>query len=215
MRINAALVLYFLWVSILVFLEEIHGSVRHAAKSVVALRSRFPAAASEAAKTGWCSGKAKWQKCLDGVVTAGVLLHRAAEHQVQASARSDSRSCYNCLANNNYLQMSADEGLTNGEAGGLCWLRWDYLGELTSHPGLPKITETFPLLLRRLLQRSGHPCPSLMSSCQLLPWAGSLQSSLSHSPPVSLPEKPSFNPWQLTGSTGRRTSRMKVKLVIP
>lgn len=57
---------------------------------------------------------------MDGAVTAGVLLHRAAEHQVRASARSDSCSCYNCLANNNYLQMSADEGLANGEAGGLC-----------------------------------------------------------------------------------------------
>ena len=57
---------------------------------------------------------------MDGVVTAGVLLHRAAERQVRASARSDSCSCYNCLANNNYLQMSADEGLANGEAGGLC-----------------------------------------------------------------------------------------------
>lgn len=179
MRINAALVLYLLWVSILTFLEKIHGSVRHAAKSVVALRSRFPAAASEAAKTGQCLGKAKWQKCLDGVVTARVLLHRAAEHQVQASAWSDSRSCYNCLANNNYLQMSADEGLANGEAGGLCWLRWDYLGELTSRQGLPKITETFPLLLRWLLQRSGHLCPSPMSSHQLLPWAGSPRSSLS------------------------------------
>lgn len=135
-------------------------------------------------------------KSLDGVVTAGVLLHHAAEHQVQASARSDSRSCYNCLANNNYLQMSADEGLTNGEAGGLCWLRRDYLGELTSAQGLPKITETFPLLLRQLLQHSGHPCPSLVSSCHLLPWAGSPHFSLSHSSPVLLPQKPRFNPWQ-------------------
>lgn len=140
-------------------------------------------------------------------MTAGVLFHRAAEHQVQASARSDSRSCYNCLANNNYLQMSADEGLANGEAGGLCWLRWDYLGELTSHQGLPKITETFPLLLRRLLQRSGHPCPSLMSSCSCCPGQALLI------PLTLIPllfyflKSQGLTLGMLAGGTGRRTSK--------
>lgn len=60
----------------------------------------------------------KWQRWVAGVLAAGC--RRAAERQVGASAPSDSCSCYNCLANNNYLQMSADEGLANGEAGGLC-----------------------------------------------------------------------------------------------
>lgn len=43
-----------------------------------------------------------------------------ASRQVGARAAGASCSCYNCLANNHYLQMSADEGLANGEAGGLC-----------------------------------------------------------------------------------------------
>lgn len=118
-----------------------------------------PSCSQWGSKSCWCLGKQKWRKCTDWAVTARVLLRRAAEHQVRASARSDSCSCYNCLANNNYLQMSADEGLANGEAGGLCWLRRDYLGEMTSREGLPKITETFPLLLRQLLQSLGQPCP--------------------------------------------------------
>lgn len=120
MRVNAALVFYFLRINTLLFFQKIPGSVRHTAERVAALRSRFPAAASEAAKTSRCLGKQKCQQGMDGAVTAGVLLHRAAERQVRASAQSDSCSCYNCLANNNYLQMSADEGLANGEAGGLC-----------------------------------------------------------------------------------------------
>lgn len=101
----------------------------------------------------------KWQRWVAGALPAGC--RRAAERQVGASAPSDSCSCYNCLANNNYLQMSADEGLANGEAGGLCWLRWDYLPGVTSREGLPKITETFPVLLRHRRQSSGIPSQAI------------------------------------------------------
>lgn len=120
MRINVALVLYLLCINTLVFVQNIHSSVRHAAKRAAALESRFPVAGSEAARTGWCLEKQIVTATHERSSDRRGPSHRAAERQVRASARSDSCSCYNCLANNNYLQMSADEGLANGEAGGLC-----------------------------------------------------------------------------------------------